>query len=703
VGALDTVRETRQFTAAAWRRPAVAGLAMLAAVLSFSATAAARTDLSVRTKALHTLVNSAPPTTAMVDAQTDLEAFGQAQNGARPPSFTYARARISNELAPTLPLTTPDASWSQFLVTDRTVKTPASAAAAGGQGAQMRLVYRDTYTSEGYLLAGRWPTDSLQAPDSPLEAVLSSATAKRLGLQVGSAFGIQADKGQANPTRLVVVGIVAPQNGNAPFWTSDPRQLAPDLVTDRLGDTHWGTEALIGAGQVETLEKAFRPDNGEPTDPGGFQLSWSFPLDLSHLDADQAAPLADRLDAMAGIEDTLTYDLASPIPVSLSTPLTPVLRSFADTLSKTDLEQSMPAYGLAMIAAIAGALLAYAAVDRRRAQIDMMRARGAATWYLTLEALADGFVTALPASAGAFALGFTVPGIAPPWIYRVAIIVTAWSTLGPALITAVKYRPRRIVRSQSVVLRRPARFARQRRFIVQGALAIGCLAGIDLIRSQGLAPNGTVNPYAAAAPVLAAGLAALVTINVLPLALRGVRRQALPRRGIVALLGVARAAYEPGTGQAATFVLTTASCTADLAVALASLARHQASGPLADAAAANLNALAALAVVAACAVAAIAVRLGAAGRRAADRRLATMGMTAGQARAIAAIENVPPALVGALTGALVTVPLLRIVGPALGVATIPASAATLVLPALAVALPAAAASLAGSRRRGAAQ
>jgi hypothetical protein len=366
----------------------------------------------------------------------------------------------------------------------------------------------------------------------------------------------------------------------------------------------------------------------------------------------------------------------------------------------TTLEQAMPLCGLGLIAAIAGALLAYAAVDRRRAEAAVLRARGAGTRYLAGKALGDGLLTALPAGIAGFFIGMAVPGLNQPWLYPLVIAATVAATLGPALVTLLIHRPRRAPRVHTPA-RRSARIAKQRRLIAQAALAAACIAGIDLIHSQGLTPDGTVDAYAAAAPILAAALAALVTVNALPLVLRAARRRALPRRGVVALLGVARAAYEPGTGQAATFVLTTAACTADLAVALADQARHAAPGPLADATTTTLETLAALAIVAACAVAALAVRLGAASRRAADERLATMGLTLGQARAIAAAENVPPALAGALTGALVTIPLLRIVGPALGVAAIPASAGSLVLPALAVAVPAAAAGVAGGWRRGA--
>ena len=699
----SALRDARHFTATAWRRSAVAGLALLAGLVCLATTAAARADFATRTRALHATIDAAPPTTAMVTATSDWGTFTQSL-GAKVSEIEYAGARMRAQLASTLPLAEPAAaSWSTLEVPERAVLAPPSAYQAGGVGAQMRLIYRDTYQNESRLLSGRRPTDN-QDPKAPLEADLSSATAAKLGLGVGALLTIQSPD-KRGTTVLRIVGLVAPRESGSVFWTSDPIQLAPQLESGAglNANVYWATDALIGPAQVTALitPSSAAVDEGNATAPGDFRVSWDFPLDLSGLNADGAGPLADQLDAMAALEYSLAYDPDRSIPATFNTQLTPILRAFVAAQQVTALEQAMPLYGLALIAAIAGALLTYAAVDRRRLETGVLRARGAATWYLTLHALAESCVTVLPAAAVGVALGTAVPGLSPAWLRMIIVVTAVSATVAPALYTALVYRPRRSARAPSTSRARPTRFARHRRLIVQGALAAGCLAGIDLVRGQGLTPGGGVDPYAAAAPVLAAALAALLAVNLLPLALRGLRRRALSRRGVVALLGVARAAYEPGTGQAATFVLAIAACTADLSVSLAQLARQSASGPLGHAATATLDALAVLAVVTAGAVAALAVRLGAASRRAADRRLATMGMTTGQARAIAALENAPPALAGALTGALATVPLLRIVAPALGVAVVPSSAGSLVLPALAVALPAAAASVAGSWRRGA--
>lgn len=696
--AVDALRAVRHAVVLAWRRPAVAGLALLAALACVAATAAARADFETRTRALHSMIGAATPTTPMITAEAEPGAFVHSLD-IGPVGIATATQHIRDQLtAASLPIAGPADSWTAFEVPGRTIQAPASAARPGAIPAQMRVVYRDTYQAHGKLVAGRWPTAAKQQAGQPVEADLSPTTAKRLGVGVGSTLTIVSPD-RSGSIQLLVVGLVVARDPGSPFWASDETLSDPQLQTQLSGDQFWDTAALVGQSQITYLSSpklAGLTSTPSSAPPVAYNLWWGFPLDLSGLTADGAAPLADKLDTMSAIESSLYYDPSGSVPVTLSTQLTPILRTFAAAQSTTLLEEAMPLYGLALIAAIAGALLAYAAVDRRRAEADVLRARGAATWYLTLQSLADSLLTALPASVAAIAIGATLPGLTPPGLYPIVIAAAVCATLAPALCTALVHRPRRAARVHTPA-RRPARIAKYRRLILQGALAAACLAGIDLVHSQGLTPGGTtVDPYAAAAPILAATLAALVTINLLPLALRAVRRRAVPLRGVVALLGVARAAHEPGTGQAATFVLTTAACTADLSVALAAQARHAAPGPLGGAATATLNVLAALAVLAACAVAALAVRLGAAARRAADDRLITMGLTANQARAIAIAESAPPALGGALTGALATVPLLRLVGPALGVSAIPASAAMLVLPALAVALPAAVAGAAGT-------
>jgi hypothetical protein len=157
--------------------------------------------------------------------------------------------------------------------------------------------------------------------------------------------------------------------------------------------------------------------------------------------------------------------------------------------------------------------------------------------------------------------------------------------------------------------------------------------------------------------------------------------------GIVGLLGVARSARRPLGTQIAAFVLSTAACTADLAVLVARAPRPGRFDPLGSATATALDVLATAAVITGCAAAALATRIGEPGRSADTARLSAMGLSAPQAVGIALVESAPLVLVSALVGAAATVPLLWVVRPALGLA-VPANAGSLVLATLAVAVPA---------------
>src|SRR6185437_7383583 len=259
VTSLGALRGARQFTATAWRRSAVAALALLAGLVCFATTAAARADFATHTRALHATIDAAPPTTAMVTAVSDWGAFTQSL-GAKVSEIENAGARIRGQLAATLPLAEPSsASWSELQVPQRAVLAPPSAHQAGGIGARMRLVYRDTYQTHSRLLSGHWPTDD-QDPKAPLEADLSSATAARLGLHIGSLTTIQAPD-ETGTTTLRIVGLDANQ--------------------------FWATDALIGPAQATALitPSTAAADAGNASAPGDFRVSWNFPLDLSGLNA----------------------------------------------------------------------------------------------------------------------------------------------------------------------------------------------------------------------------------------------------------------------------------------------------------------------------------------------------------------------------------------------------------------------------------
>jgi len=669
------------YAANAWRRPAAAALAALAGLGCFAITAGMRMDLASRTRALHSEIAAASSTESTVTATTDWSGYST-QSQPTVASFTASTAQVHAVLAAHFPLSAaPSSMWTAFETPETPMASWPAAAAPHAVPARMRLIYRDSYALHSRLLAGRRPSapppgTAEPTPDTPLEADLTTATAARLGAQIGSVLTLLAPDG-SGLVSVRVVGLVTPTDPAAAFWASDAALGAPQLEHLNAGSPYWAVSALIGPAQADAL----LADHAAAL----FQLWWGFTVATDRVDADHAAALGDRLTTMSGIESALAYDQPDGVPVTLYSPLAPLLHAFAKEQHTAALELAMPETSIGLIAAITAILLALAATEARRAEARVQRARGAPVHFLVLESLSDGFVVSLPAAGAGALLGFVLPGLTPSSVYGHIVGAALVTACAPALCTLFMHWPRKM--NAAMTTRRRTRGTRSRRVVAQCTVAVACAAGLDLARTQGIDEGGAINPYAAAAPVLMAALAALAIVNALPAALRRTHRWAARGSGIVGLLGVARAARRPIGAQIAALVLTTSGCTADLAVQLARAPHAGRFDPLGSATTTALDVLAIAAVVSGCVAALFATRVVEAGRAADAARLSAMGLSARQATEIALVESTPLVLVSALIGAVATVPLLWTVRPALGLA-VPADAGALTAAALAVAVPA---------------
>lgn len=690
-GVTRTYRRATQFAAVAWRRPAAAALAVLTGLSCFAITAGMRADLASRTRALHDQIAAAPSGTPTITATADWPGFA----GASQVSVTEVAAastRVHSALAAAYPLSAaPTAAWTAFETPERPMSSWPTASTPGALPVSMRLTYRDTYALHTRLIAGRRPAPSQTAsspaasarsaslgtnPPAPVEADLTAATAARLGARIGSVLTVVAADG-GGLTSVRIVGLVAPTDPGSAFWSSDAALGAPQLERHGSGDPYWAVSALIGPDQADALMA------GQGS--ADFRLWWGFSIATERVNADEAATLADHLESTSGIESALAYDPAGGVPVALYSPLTPLLRTFAAEQRTAALETAMPETSIGLIAAITALLLAYAVADGRRAEARLQRARGATVRFVVLTAVWDGCATTLPTAAIGLFAGLAAPGLTGRSVYGHVIVAALAVTVAPALFALLIHRPRKVI--DAVVDPQRGKKTRGRRTVAQCALVVACVAGLDLARTQGLAPGGSINRYAAAAPVLVAAVAALAVVNALPVLLRRLHHRVVGASGVVGLLGVARAARRPAGMQIAAFVLSTAACTADLAVLLARSQRPGRFDPLGSATATALDVLAVAAVLTGCAAAALATRLGEPGRSADAARLSAMGLSTPQAVGIALVESAPLTLISTLIGAVATLPLLWVVRPALGL-TVPANAGGLAVAALAIAVPA---------------
>lgn len=683
-------------TATAWRWPATAALAALAAVLAFGYTGIARVDLAQRTDAERTLIHSAAPIDDAITALALTNSAGQSSvtSSTQIASIT---TQMHQWIAASLPLKPADQSWGD-LESPPTRTQPDDvprSAMPGGLAPQINLEYRDTLHAHARLVAGRWPSTSAvrdtsgdpNAPPVKLESVVSAATAALLHAHPGTVLNItEGGRTLDIRIRLSIVGVFEPLDTTTTFWSARSYLYAPRYDAPLASPPYWSTGVLIGPAQADFLLSDLSDS---------LIATWAFPIDSDSTDADQAGALLaaiDRLEQSAAAQYTgpglaqFPDDSANPampavtFGLDLGSRLPSRLAPFLTAQRVEGLELAMPLAGLGLIAAVAVVLLAAAASGERAEELAARRARGASARQVVARVLADGLVTALPAAAAGAAAGFAIPGPTPAGTTASALIVAVSTACGPALGTAWAEIVRRRARRRAAPSARPVIGAR--RWVVRAALILVCAGGLDVIRTQGLNPGGSTNLYAAAAPALAAVPFALATLGLLPSALRALLRRSAARRGLVGLLGLAQAADAPLPVQAADLIVTAGVSTAGLTFAVGRLSRRGADGVLAAATHTMFTALAWTAVAAALLAVALAARLGARTRRAAALQLGAIGMTGGQARAAAVVETAVPVLAGVVGGTLATLALTRLTGPALGVHSIPVAAADLFAPAL---------------------
>ncbi|NUR57891.1 MAG: hypothetical protein HOV87_04190, partial [Catenulispora sp.] len=590
----------RRFAPAAWRRPATAALALLAAVIVAADLGIARVDLGQRTRAERSLIDTAAPGARTITVRSALGFTGTTAIDAG--IVADSRVRLYQAMSPTVPLRSADDGWGLISFHEAPVAPDPSGtfAAPDKRPVVVDLAYLDTLDRHARLVSGRWPAaqpagatqgattgptqSSPTAPTAPtapttaaepppLESVVSAATAALMHLDVGSVYTATLPN---QTEKLRVVGIIEPIDPHDLFWAANGYLMTPVHQRPLGAPDFWSTGVLVGVDQARVLP-------GYPDVP---TLTWTFPIDSHAGDADRAGSLVAALgrlelaaDAAAGNSDTNSDGAVLqiggrryllPMPVSITSGLPAALAPFLHAQRVEGLELAMPLAGLALIAAVAAALLAAAAVADRGTELAARRARGCSARQATIRMLADGLVTALPAAALGVLGALLAPGRTPSGTLPTAVVIGALIAVAPAAGVAwLEVVRRRALRSAGRERTRSG--IRARRWIAQGTLGVMCVGGLLLIRSRGLTPAGDVDPYAAAAPVLAAGLAALVTVNLLPPVLR-VSLRLSARRGVAGVLGLTRAAAAPFSVQAADVVLTAGICTAGLTFALGRLA-----------------------------------------------------------------------------------------------------------------------------------
>ena len=563
-------------------------LALLTFFAVFVATVGAREALASRTQAVRQTIAANPPLSRTIivnSTWTDVQgALASASLYGPPPAVTASTiSAIGGQLRGDFDrgsVSLGPAGADLSLMTTGLNLLPSTLPGTGGTAVRIEVTERQPFPEQMRLVAGRYPVATpapspaasagmpvivqpgakpiivnpstgrpiavkpggkhpAPAPKLPtLEVAMSTQTAARFGLHAGAKFVMtgpeSAQTGKIVRVTVLVTGIVAPTDPTSNFWTADPTILAPGLQGPN-DNPYWAGAAMVGPGETQELENYFGT--------ASLQLEWVFPVDASSLTGQQVQPLTTALGDLTSQVPTLTGNLAPVAPtLTTNSSLQFALEQFTATAQSVDtllwlLYVSLVITGLAVLL-LAGRMVAM----RRRAELTVIRARGASLRQIAFGTAGGAALVCIPAAAIAVALAIiAVPGAgsaqaagaAGGWWPPIAILVVAVG--GPALIAAWQHR----LPKPGIADRRQTRA--RTRLIVEVMLIAAAVAGIVVFRSQGSQAGSGVNFYTSSAPALVAIPVVIVVLRLYPLVLRGLLRLSTRTSRAPAFLGLARA------------------------------------------------------------------------------------------------------------------------------------------------------------------
>jgi len=530
-------------------------LALLVSACVFIALAGPALSLRVRTQALHQLLGPVGSLGTTVDVQASWAGFtsayyaGAAEN-LSVDAFDSSTIFIGDGLAAT-PLPVAAGGWGA-LTTGLYRVVSATRAGPPGTTPQLEVTFRDPLTSNVRLVTGRF--SGAQVPHGAVGVAVTAPTAARFGLHPGSRLELRSPSG---PVALMVTAIVRERDPAAAFWTADPLVAAPALTQlANNGGEAWQGAVFADPGQLIAMQNAFCQITVESCN--GLQLQWEFPVAVDSVNADQAQALLGHLSLVFGDDPAISADLGSASTALMTSSALPsALTGFLATQATVLAVPLLVFVSLILLGAAVILLAARMIVTGRQGELTTLRARGASVRQVATLVLTGAAVAAVPgAAAGAglvivlFPGAVTAPGGSAALSRVLAAVTLVVGLAGPPLIAAWWFRhpapgpqavnPARILTAEAS----PARFSgpARRRLSAEVTACTVAVAGLVILRVQGLPPGGGVNWYLTAVPVLIAVPAVIITLRLYPLAIRGLLRIWGRRAGATGYIALASSA-----------------------------------------------------------------------------------------------------------------------------------------------------------------
>ncbi|MFG3150730.1 FtsX-like permease family protein [Streptomyces sp. NPDC048219] len=514
---------------------AACALALLVALTACLAAAFPRALDRYADASLHHDLRQARPdrtgvvlTTARPDAGADLE---QWQRDMRPGALRERYDSALGIVAGRLPVDRAQSAYGVRTTESIEVAEP-WLPRPSGVAPQVHLAAQDGLGDHARLRTGRLPRSGapVTAATGQVEAAVTAETAEALHIEPGAVIHVPRVGGA--PLAVRVTGVLAPRDPDGAYWATRPGLRTPSLekVPGPPGadtDKYW----------VGTLLLA--PDAGPVllTTTGSPERYWQFAPATGALHAHRLDRLTSSVAALESGPGLRELRSAVAPDVDVSTDLDEVFAAFDRLRSGIGPLVTVAAVGTGTVAGVVLLMAAGLAADRRRAELALLRARGASLRGLVGRLLAETSVAAVPAGAlGLAAALLALPGPRAVPAVAAAVAVTVVGCAALPLRAAVAHRTVRVHDGRhDVASVRPSR----RRTVAEATAVVLAVAAVETLRRRGAA--SPADDLVSLAPVLVGVIAALVLVRVYPLPLRRLARPAGRLRGAVGHLALARA------------------------------------------------------------------------------------------------------------------------------------------------------------------
>ena len=372
---------------------------------------------------------------------------------------------------------------------------------------------------------------------------VTQQTAARYALHTGSRLTVNAPRpGPCSRSPRSSARATRPR----PFWTADPLATAPDL-TENLSTDQFSLQGAVLADPGQLVARTDRLLPGRSASPAT-PCNWNgnFPVGVGEVTADQAQAFVNAL-ATATDSPYLADWMRRRSELAVSEPMTDTLNAFITAQTAVLAVLLLLFVSLAVIVVVVIVLAARIVVARRDDELVMLRHRGASSRQVAMLILVGVAPAVIPAAvAGAALVLAIIPGTSISADWKQAAAVLAVALAGPSLIAVWLHRRPSPAVNPALILTAETRTPRasaaaQRRLVAGLTICAAAVAGLVILRDQGLSPAGATNWFLTAAPVLVAIPAAVIAMRLYPLAIRALLPVWRRRGGVAGYVGLAGA------------------------------------------------------------------------------------------------------------------------------------------------------------------